>query len=220
MQSKGDTMFIKSYINFVAKHFKSILLAMLVVTGIFGYYAQFLSIDASAETLLLENDADLKLTRQVHAHYASPDYLIVAFSPNEYLLSDSTLATIKNLKTSLQSIKGVESTTTILDVPLLESPIRPIQDIVGDTRTLSSPNIDKKLVQKEFTTSPLYARNLVSSDFKTTAIQINLKEDTKYTKLLNIRNKFIDLKQARGLSKDEEIQFEKTQKNLKTIVIT
>ncbi len=208
-------MFIKSYINFVAKHFKSILLTMLVVTGIFGYYAQFLSIDASAETLLLENDADLKLTRQVHAHYASPDYLIVAFSPNEYLLSDSTLATIKNLKTSLQSIRGVENTTTILDVPLLESPKRNIQDIVGDTRTLLSPNIDKKLVQKEFTTSPLYARNLVSSDFKTTAIQINLKEDIKYTKLLGERNKFIDLKQTRELSKSEKIQFEKAKQEFK-----
>ncbi len=208
-------MFIKSYINFFTKHCKSILFAMLVITGIFGYYAQFLSIDASAETLLLENDPDLKLNREVHNRYGSSDYLVVAFTPNEYLLSDSTLATIKNLKKSLQSIDGVESTTTILDVPLLESPKRTIQDIVGDTRTLSSLNIDKKLVQKELTTSPLYAKNIVSSDFKTTAIMINLKEDTNYTKLLNQRNKFIELKQTRKLSKDENTQFEKAKQELK-----
>ncbi|MDY0195973.1 MAG: MMPL family transporter [Sulfurovaceae bacterium] len=206
---------MKSYINFFAKYCKSILFAMLVVTGIFGYYAQFLSIDASAETLLLENDPDLKLNREVHNRYGSSDYLIVAFSPNEFLLSDSTITTIKNLKSSLQSIDGVESITTILDVPLLESPKKSIQDIVGDTRTLLSPNIDKKLVQQELVSSPLYAKNLVSSDFKTTAIMINLKEDTNYTRLLGERNKFIELKQTRQLSKEENIQFEKAKQELK-----
>lgn len=206
---------MKSYINFFAKYCKSILFAMLVVTGIFGYYAQFLSIDASAETLLLENDPDLKLNREVHNRYGSSDYLVIAFTPNEYLLSDSTIDTIKNLKSSLQSIDGVESVTTILDVPLLESPKKSIQDIVGDTRTLLSPDIDKKLVQKELASSPLYAKNLVSSDFKTTAIMINLKEDTNYTRLLGERNKFIDLKQTRKLSKEENTQFEKAKQELK-----
>ncbi len=206
---------MKTYINFFAKYCKSILFAMLVVTGIFGYYAQFLSIDASAETLLLENDPDLKLNREVHNRYGNSDYLIVAFTPNEFLLSDSVIATIKNLKSSLQSIDGVESITTILDVPLLESPKKSIQDIVVDTRTLLSPNIDKKLVQKELTSSPLYSNNLVSSDFKTTALMINLKEDANYTKLLSERNKFIELKQTRKLSKKENAQFEKAKQELK-----
>ena len=206
---------MRSYINFFAKYSKSILFAMLIATGIFGYYAQFLSIDASAETLLLENDPDLKLNREVHNRYGNSDYLIVAFSPKEFLLSDSTISTIKNLKSSLQSIDGVESITTILDVPLLESPTKSIQDIVVDTKTLLSPNIDKKLVQKELTSSPLYAKNLVSSDFKTTAIMINLKEDANYTKLLSERNKFIELKQTRKLSKKENAQFEKAKQELK-----
>ena len=173
---------LKHYTYFITKHFKAVLLTVTILTGIFGYYAQNLSIDASAETLLLENDQDLKLTREVHARYISPDYLVISFSPKEYLLSDATLSTIRNLKASLLKIEGVESVTSLLDVPLLQSPPRPIQELIGNVQTLESPGIDKALVQKELTTSPLYAQNLVSEDFKTTAIVVNLKA-VSYTHL-------------------------------------
>gem|GEM_PF-4325264 len=72
---------VKQYVHFITQHFKAVLFAIAVVTAFFGYYAQYLSIDASAETLLLENDHDLKLTREVHGRYVSPDYLVIAYSP-------------------------------------------------------------------------------------------------------------------------------------------
>ncbi|MEK6659018.1 MAG: RND family transporter, partial [Campylobacterota bacterium] len=191
------------------------MIFVAVATGFFGYYAQFLSIDASAETLLLENDVDLKLTREVHGRYISPDYLVVAFSPKEYMLSETTMATIKALKESLLQIKGVESVTTLLDVPLLESPPRAVSEVVKNVRTLSSPDINKTMVQKELTSSPLYAKNLVSDDFKTTAVLVNLKEDAKYTELLQKRNVFIELQQKRELSKEEKKEFESSKKAFK-----
>ena len=131
---------------------------MTIITGVFGYYSQYLSIDASAETLLLENDQSLKLTREVHGRYISPDYLVVSFSPKEDMLSEKTLSTIKSIKEALLKVNGVESITSILDVPLLESPPKPIQEVIGNVETLESPNVDKSLVKKELTTSPLYAQ--------------------------------------------------------------
>jgi len=206
---------LKLYTHFITTHFKAVLLALAIITGIFGYYAQYLSIDASAETLLLENDQDLKLTREVHGRYISPDYLVVSFSPKEDMLADSTLSTIRNLKEALLKIDGVESITSILDVPLLQSPPKPIQEVIGNVQTLESPNVDRSLVQKELTTSPLYAHNLVSNDFKTTAIMVNLKDDVKYTELLTARNKYILLSQERALSKEEKLQFEAAKKEFK-----
>lgn len=208
-------MFLQRYIDFVTRYFKAVFIFVAVATGLFGYYAQFLSIDASAETLLLENDADLKLTREVHGRYISPDYLMVAFTPKEHLLSDDTITTIKALKESLLHIKGVESVTTLLDVPLLESPPMEIADVVKNVRTLSSPDINKTMVQKELTSSPLYAKNLVSDDFKTTAILVNLKEDAKYTQLLQKRNAFMELQYKRALSEEEEKEFEASKKSFK-----
>jgi len=208
-------MILQTYIRFVTTYFKSVLFFVALLTGVFGYYAQYLSIDASAETLLLENDADLKLTRDVHGRYVSPDYLVVAFSPKAPLLDDTTLETIKKLKNSLLHVKDVESVTTLLDVPLLQSPVRPIAQVVGNVRTLQSADIDKDLVQKELTTSPLYAKNLVSEDFKTTAILVNLKEDETFTQLLNARNAFLTLQDERALSQEELQQFEASKIALK-----
>nr|MBP6497240.1 RND family transporter [Campylobacteraceae bacterium] len=87
-------MLLRLYTNFIIKYFKAVLFSVVVATALFGYYATHLSIDASAETLLLEDDKDLKLTREVHGRYISPDYLVISFSPNDYLLSDKTLETI------------------------------------------------------------------------------------------------------------------------------
>lgn len=199
---------LKKYTNFVTSYFKAVLVAVLVLTAVFGYYAQFLTIDASAETLLLENDQDLKLTREVHSRYESTDYLVISYSPKNGLLDQTTLLTIAKLKEKLLQIKDVQSVLSILDVPLLQSPVRPIDEVVGDIKTLQSPNIDKNLVTNEFKTSPLYAKNLVSSDLKTTAIVINLKDDAKYTELLRERNKFLLLEQERSLSKEELKQYE------------
>lgn len=201
-------MLLKLYVHFVTKHFKAVLLSVALMTGIFGYYAQYLSIDASAETLLLENDQDLKLTREVHGRYISPEYLVVSFSPKEALLSDATLATIKRLKADLLTVEGVESVLSLLDVPLLQSPPRPIKDVVSNVITLESLDVDKSLVQKELTTSPLYAKNLVSEDFKTTAIVINLKEDARFNELLSARNALSALQETRALSVEEQKQFD------------
>jgi len=201
-------MLLQWYIDFVTRYFKSIIVFVAISTAVFGYYSQYLSIDASAETLLLENDADLKLTREVHGRYISPDYLVVAYTPKEHMLSDNTLATIRSLKKSLLQIKGVDSVTTLLDVPLLESPPIDIAEVVKNVRTLSSEDTNKTLAQKELSSSPMYANNLVSSDFKTTAIMIYLKEDSTYTQLLQKRNDFIDLQQQRALTDQEEEQFE------------
>jgi len=206
---------LKRYTNFITTHFKAVLLAVTIITGIFGYYAQYLSIDASAETLLLENDQDLKFTREVHSRYISPDYLVISFSPKDDLLSDKTLTTIRNLKEALLKIDGVESITSILDVPLLQSPPKPIQEVIGNVQTLESSGIDKTLVQKELTTSPLYAQNLVSKDFKTTAIVVNLKDDAQYTEFLTARNKYILLSQERALTKEETLQYEAAKKEFK-----
>lgn len=200
-------MFLHRYIDFVTRYFKAIIVFVTISTAIFGYYAQFLSIDASAETLLLENDADLKLTREVHGRYISPDYLLVAYTPKEYILSNNTLATIRALKESLLHIKGVDSVTTLLDVPLLESPPIAISEVVKNVRTLSSMDTNKTLAQKELTNSPLYANSLVSSDFRTTSIVVNLKEDSTFSQLLQRRNDFIELQQKRALSDEEKKQF-------------
>ena len=68
------------------------------------------------------------------------------------------------------------------------SPPRLITELVEYIPTFKSQNIDLDLVKKEFISSPLYSDNLVSKDFKTTSIIINLKEDKVGLKIRDERN--------------------------------
>ena len=54
---------------------KTILLLLLLCIAALGYQARYLEIDASAETLLLE-DKDLAFTRKVNQRYGSQDFLV------------------------------------------------------------------------------------------------------------------------------------------------
>lgn len=167
---------------------KIILLLLLLSIAALGYQARYLEIDASAETLLLEDDKDLAFTRKVNQRYGSQDFLVLTFTPKADLLADSTLNTIQQLSNELQALERVDSVLSILNVPLLESPPKPVKELLENVPTLSSPGIDKELAKKEFLNSPIYSDHLVSPDFKTTAILINLHDDPIYRELLQQRN--------------------------------
>ncbi|MBE9535883.1 MAG: RND family transporter [Proteobacteria bacterium] len=171
---------------------KTVLLLLIIAIGFLGQQAIRLEVDASAETLVLEDDEDLRYTRAVSARYGNADFLVVSFTPNKDLLSDHTLKVIADLKRDLTALEGVDSVVSILDVPLLESPPLPVKEMVKNVRTIESPDVDRAMARKEFINSPIYRNLIVSPDFKTTAIQVKLPEDKPYTDLRNRRNSLKD----------------------------
>lgn len=202
-------MINKLYSNFILKHsILSLILLFSLVLGL-GYHSFKLEIDASSETLLLDDDKDLLFSREVNKRYYNPNFLVVTYQPKDELLSKNSLDNLKALIEDLKKVKSVESTTSILSVPLLQSPIMPIANLVDGVKTLNDGNVDLKLVKKEFLTSVLYSNNLVSQDFKTTAILLNLKDDKKYYDLLEKRNNLRIKKRNTQLSKKEKVLLEK-----------
>jgi len=200
------------YDKLILTYPKTILLLLLLCIAALGYQARYLEIDASAETLLLEDDKDLAFTRKVNQRYGNQDFLVLTFTPKAELLADSTLKTLKQLSNELQALDRVDSVLTILNVPLLESPPKPVKELLENVPTLSSPGIDKELAKKEFLNSPIYRDNLVSPDFKTTALLVNLHDDPIYRELLQQRN------QLRSKERDETISVIE-QKELEEVLI-
>ena len=203
-------MIKKIYDTLILKYPLAVLFAVLVFVSSLGYYSSKLEIDASAETLLLEDDKDLAFFREVNKTYDNSNFLVVTFSPKEELLSKKSLETLKNISDDFLKVKNVESITSILNVPLLQSPIRPISDLVAGVDSLQTKEFDKNLVKNELLNSPLYSNSLVSSDFKTTAIILNLKTDTKYFELLEKRNALLSKEKNDTISKEEKDELKKT----------
>jgi predicted RND superfamily exporter protein len=172
------------YAKLILKYPKRVLLLILFFVLVMGYFATKLEVDASSDTIILENDSDLLFFKETNKQFNSNDFLVIAFTPKKELLSDSTLQTIKNLTTKLKSLKEVSSITSILNAPILINSNLKLKDLVDKVPTLQDNHISKDIAKKEFLTNPLYKENLVSKDFKTTAIIVNLKEEKRLDKKL------------------------------------
>ena len=185
-----------------------VIICLLAVICYLGYMAKDFRLDASAETLVLEDDKDLRYARLISSRYGLHEFLFLTYAPKDGdLLSEKTLKQLARLRDDLQRLEGVSSVYTILEAPLLESPPVPIKELAGGVRTIESPTVDKQLARVEFSQSPIYRNLLVSPDLKTTALQINLPADDIYQDLLTRRNR-LRLKQAAGdLSASESAEY-------------
>jgi predicted RND superfamily exporter protein len=188
---------------------------MVIFTVLMAFSALKLEIDASAETLLLEGDKDLEFTREVAKRFEAPNILVVTYTIEDYLLSEQNIQNIQTLSQQILDVEIVESINSIVNVPLLQCPPRPIKELVKNVPTLESENIDKTLVKEEFLMSAIYKKNLVSEDFKTTALSVNLKRDEKYFELIDKRDSFVKLKKVRALTASEKESFKEAETQLK-----
>ena len=196
----------------VLKHpLLTIFLVFLLVIGV-GTFSRNFRLDASADSLLLENDQDLKYFRSINAQYGSADFLVISYSPKQDLYSPETLDDLRKLRNSLMQIERVDSVLSILDVPLIDSPRLSLGDLKSGIRTLETAGIDTDLVRKEFSTSPFYKSLLVSLDAKTTALQVFFKRDATYHSLLQKRNSLREKRLTATLSAAESDQLELTSK--------
>ncbi len=210
---------LSSWYNSLVLDRPIIVIAILMLGVIFlGYQARNFRIDASTETLLLENDEDLRYAREISKRYGVDDYLIIAFTPKSGdLLDPASLETITSLRDSLEKLDQVESVLTILDVPLLESPPISYKQL-SDTAipTLETPTVDKELARMELAESHFYRDLLVSQDMRTTAIVVNLKTDPVYSKLVADRSEYLDQKEQGALTPAGAEKYENIVKQIRS----
>ena len=163
---------------------KSSLALALILCAFLCAFVPKLAIDASTQTLLLENDKDLELWRDITQRYKIPNTLVIAYTPNSDLLSESSISTLVALSKDLAQIKGVKSVFSMLDAPLLLSSGLKFSDLLGTIPTLKDSNASKEAIKAEFLSSPFYKNSLVSSDFKTTALLLTLEPNPGYNEFI------------------------------------
>ena len=147
------------------------LVAMLVF---FGWQSRDFRLDASADSLLLENDRDLKVFRDLSDRYESKSFLVVALVPDQDIFVPGTLERVDRLAEEFEKVPGIASVVSLLDVPLLAQGEGSLTELVGGYRTLRDAEVDPEKARQELTTSPVFAELIVSADGRTTALQLNL----------------------------------------------
>ena len=96
-------MFANLYENTILKNPKTIFVVLLIMLLSFGYYSKDFRLDASSETLLIDGDPDLKYLKEINERYNSKEFLVLTYSPNEEIISESAINNLLSLKYKIQS---------------------------------------------------------------------------------------------------------------------
>ncbi len=177
-------MFSKSYQNIVIQKPKLILILLFLVLLSFGYFSKDFKLDASSDTLLLENDPDLNYLREVTKRYGSKDFLVLTYTPEKKIINSDSIQNLIKLKKDIQNLSWVHNVITILDIPLLNNSDESLMERLKNYKTLKDDGVDKKRGFEEIISSPVFKEFIISEDGKTTGIIVNLKSDKKLRELM------------------------------------
>ena len=187
----------KLYSDVVFEKPRLVIAGLLVVVAFFAWYAQYFRLDASADSLLLENDPDLEFSREINNRYGTSDSVTVAYTPDGDLFDPAELVILTRLREDLLSIEWVESVDSILNVPIFGD--TPLTGISEDYLTLLDPETDLAAAREEIISSPIFRNALLSPDGETAGIQLGFATDETARSLVNRRT------ELRGLARGGEI---------------
>ncbi|MDP6150754.1 MAG: MMPL family transporter [Gammaproteobacteria bacterium] len=180
----------------------TLTLVAFISLGLASYLPQF-ELDASADSLLLEQDVDLRYYRGTVARYGADDYLVITYTANRDLFGAATLADIRQLRNELLELESVDQVISMLNVPLIDSPRTTLAALQKHVPTLLDPGIDLELARKELRESPVYSNLLMSLDGDTTALLMKFRQDKEYVGLQTERDRLREKMLTTNLSPGE-----------------
>ena len=164
------------------------LICLLFILLFFGYQSLNLKLDASSDTLILENDKDLIATREVSDTYSSNEFLIITLSDADGIVTTKNIEFIKTLDQKIKQFEWVVSTQSILDAPLLTINNQSLSDLANEIKTLKDTGINIIDAEEELKKSPIFRELVISEDGSTSAILINLRENEHLNELIKLRS--------------------------------
>ena len=201
-----------SIMNWIAERYNQlvlgrpllVLILLLSLFSFFAYQARDFRLDASSDSLLLENDQDLRVYREVINRYEAKSFLVLTFTPETDLFEDKTLERITNLKKDLEDLPGVESVFSLVDVPLVKNVDGRLTDLEANLRMLSQDGVDKDRAREELLNSPLFKELIISADGGTTALRVELRSDSEFETLRKQRDQLVQQRQIEPLSAEDQ----------------
>ncbi len=177
------------YKQYLLNHPVLVLFFLAIILVISATNIKNFTLDASADTLILEDDRDLEIFRNVSERYQSSDFMILTLTDkHKSIFSSDTLQLIDTLSREIKTIENIDSVTSITNIPLVTSSDKPLTELVNDIPNILSKDIDINLAREEILTSPIYKDLIISTDAKTTAMQLVIKKNENLLDALKQRD--------------------------------
>lgn len=201
-----ERFLISVYERTVLSHPLATLLTAVLLVGALGVFAPRFQLDASSETLVMENDEAVRYYRSVRARYESDDFLVVTYTPEGGLFTERSLDRLEALRDALAEIEQVEEVTSLLDVPVLEGLDASLTELPTEAEALTCDGPDRVQDCKRLLDSDLYRNLLISPDGTTSGIRVMLEQDERLLSLKEQRDELRIKAQEEGLSEAEQAE--------------
>ena len=199
----------KQYENLVFGKPRLVILVLLLIVLIFAWHAQKFRLDASADSLLLENDPTLEFSREISDRYGMGDSVIVAYSPNGNLFDQISLSRLTSLRDDLLSIDRVDAVDSILNVPVFGD--TPLTGISENYLTILDEEQDLELAQEEIMANPVFQNALLSLDGNTAGLLVAFEIDEKSRQLLFQRTALQKLQRSGEITSGQIVELEEVE---------
>ncbi|MEX2131215.1 MAG: MMPL family transporter [Pseudohongiellaceae bacterium] len=196
----------KAYSRLVFQRPGLVILVLLFVVSFFAWHARNFRLDASADSLLLENDPDLEFSREINTRYGVRDAVTIAYTPDGELFSRAELSKLEQLRNELLLVQQVQSVDSILNVPIFAD--TQLTGISEDYLTLMDAELDLDSARQELVSSPVFSNAVISPDGRTAGLLVSFAIDQNARDLLSRRTGLRNLDRSGELSEADAAELQ------------
>lgn len=163
--------------RFLTGRYRAVLLTFLIATAGMAVFVPRFSIDASAETLLVEGNALYALAQKTQQQFEPEEFVLVAYKPHEgSIYSADALQDLRELSERFMEVERVERVNSLLNVPLVTTSTTLGPDFDPQSLTLESAGYEEAELRRIFEDHPLFTDLLVNREQTATALQVVFRE--------------------------------------------
>ena len=162
---------------------KIFTITALIILLFFAFHSQNFRLDASSDTLILQNDENFKYFNYYNNIFPTKNFLVLAIK-SEKIIDIDYINQIEIIKNKLEKIEGIESIFSITDAPILLLNDLKLTDLgKKEIQTLGNSQIDINLALDELSRSPIFHNQIINTEKTISSIIIYLKKDENFLKI-------------------------------------
>lgn len=161
-----------------ARH-KLILLVFAVLVGFFAWHSRSFEINASADTLISEDNIDFIESQKINQQFSPEEFLIIAYRPKDGdIFSKQSLQNISEISKKIKQLNRVKSVRSVMNVPLLSKAGQGLSaDMDPNDFTQEKLRLPAAELRTLFKDHPIYDGLLINHEQTASGIQVLFKTD-------------------------------------------
>ena len=114
---------------------KIILFVFVILVGFFAWHSKDFEINASADTLISEDNEEFIKSQKINQQFSPEEFLIIAYRPKSGdIFSETSLKNIAAISGKIEQLPRVKAVRSVMTVPLLS---KAGKELSADSQTIS-----------------------------------------------------------------------------------